>query len=123
MIPGGQQTGSKRLESLRSTMREPPLVPPKSRMNSGLLSVGSLNFGDEPRLLSPEEVAKACRLSRRAVYRAIERGELPAARLCSRLRIRFEDFESWFATNRVEPVKARLATSWVLAVARVARTS
>jgi excisionase family DNA binding protein len=72
---------------------------------SGLLSVGSLSLVDQPPLLlSPEDVASACSLSRRAVYRAIERGELPAARLCSRLRIRFEDFESWLETNRVEPV-------------------
>jgi hypothetical protein len=32
-----------------------------------------------------------CGLSPRAVYRAIERGELVASRLCSRLRIRPED--------------------------------
>ena len=47
------------------------------------------------RLLSPEDVAQACRLSRRAVYRAIDRGELPAVRLCSRLRIRPDDLERW----------------------------
>lgn len=34
----------------------------------------------EKQLLSPEDVARACGLSRRAVYRAIARGELPAAR-------------------------------------------
>ena len=56
-------------------------------------------------LLSPEEVARQCGLSRRAVYRAIERGDLPATRLCSRLRIRCEDFDSWVAANRVEPVR------------------
>ena len=54
--------------------------------------------------LSPEGVAAQCGLSRRAVYRAIERGELSASRLCSRLRIRLEDFEAWIALNRVEPV-------------------
>lgn len=54
-------------------------------------------------LLSPEEVARACGLSRRAVYRAIERGELPAFRLCSRLRIRQEDVDAWMRANRVEP--------------------
>lgn len=46
-------------------------------------------------LLSPEDVAQACRLSRRAVYRAIDRGELPAVRLCSRLRIRPDDLVQW----------------------------
>jgi excisionase family DNA binding protein len=38
-------------------------------------------------LLSPEQVARLCGLSRRAVYDAIKRGELHAFRLCSRLRI------------------------------------
>ena len=48
-------------------------------------------------LLSPEEVAQRCGLSRRAVYRAIERGELRASRLCSRIRIRAADVVSvWF---------------------------
>lgn len=53
-------------------------------------------------LLSPEDVAKRCGLSRKAVYRAIDRGELKASRLCSRLRIREEDMESWIEANRVE---------------------
>lgn len=46
-------------------------------------------------LLSPEDVAILCGLSRKAVYRAIERGELRAARLCSRLRVRAEDVDRW----------------------------
>ncbi len=54
-------------------------------------------------LLAPEEVARLCGLSRRAVYRAIERGELRASRLCSRLRVRPEDVKAWIALNRVEP--------------------
>jgi excisionase family DNA binding protein len=49
------------------------------------------------RLLSPREVAQACGLSRRAVYRAISRGELPAARLCNRLRVRPPDLQRWIA--------------------------
>lgn len=47
------------------------------------------------RLLSPEDVANACGLSRRAVYRAIARGELRAVRLCHRLRIRPAELERW----------------------------
>ena len=49
------------------------------------------------RLLSPEDVARACGLSRRAVYRAIARGELRAARLCHRLRIPPAELERWIA--------------------------
>lgn len=52
-------------------------------------------------LLSPEDVAGVCGLSRRAVYRAISRGELPAARLCHRLRIRAEDLDRWIADRAV----------------------
>jgi excisionase family DNA binding protein len=49
------------------------------------------------RLLSPEDVARACGLSRRAVYRAIARGELRAARLCHRLRVQPVELERWIA--------------------------
>lgn len=47
------------------------------------------------RLLSPEEVAEVCGLSRRAIYRAIGRGELRAARLCHRLRVSPAELERW----------------------------
>lgn len=52
-------------------------------------------------LLSPVEVATICGLSRKAVYRAIERGELNATRLCSRIRIRPGDVDQWIESNRV----------------------
>ena len=52
-------------------------------------------------LLSPEQVARACGLSRRAVYRAIARGELPAARLCHRLRISPADLKRWISEQRL----------------------
>jgi excisionase family DNA binding protein len=64
-------------------------------------TVGAEEMADEThdfeRLLSPEDVARACGLSRRAVYRAIARGELRAARLCHRLRIHPAEFERWIA--------------------------
>ena len=59
---------------------------------------------DADSLLSPEQVARRCGLSRRAVYRAIERGELRASRLCSRIRIRAGDVEAWVEENQIEPV-------------------
>ena len=52
-------------------------------------------------LLSPADVAIRCGLSRRAVYRAIERGELRASRLCHRLRIRPADVEAWLDAAQV----------------------
>jgi excisionase family DNA binding protein len=51
--------------------------------------------------LRPAEAAELAGLSTRAIYRAIARGELPAARLCSRLRIAREDFDAWFARSAV----------------------
>jgi excisionase family DNA binding protein len=53
---------------------------------------------DEPReatFLRPSEAAELTGLSTRAIYRAIERGELRAARLCSRLRIPRPAFDEW----------------------------
>jgi excisionase family DNA binding protein len=43
-----------------------------------------------------------CGLSRKAVYRAIERGELRASKLCSRLRITPEDIDRWIEASRIE---------------------
>ncbi len=51
--------------------------------------------------LRPVEAAELAGLSTRAIYRAIERGELRAARLCSRLRIAHEDFDEWVARSAV----------------------
>ena len=46
-----------------------------------------------------------CGLSRKAVYRAIERGELRASKLCSRLRITAEDVDSWIEASQIEPAR------------------
>ena len=61
-------------------------------------------------LLSPQDVARRCGLSRKAVYRAIERGELRASRLCSRLRIRPDDVDAWLQASTVVPDLATPAT-------------
>ncbi len=55
----------------------------------------------EPIFLSPAEAAKLAGLSTRAIYRAIQRGELRAARLCSRLRIQRDAFDEWIAAAEV----------------------
>ncbi|HET8536791.1 MAG TPA: helix-turn-helix domain-containing protein [Solirubrobacteraceae bacterium] len=49
----------------------------------------------EATFLRPSEAAEITGLSTRAIYRAIERGELRAARLCSRLRIPRAAFDEW----------------------------
>lgn len=56
--------------------------------------------------LRPAEAAEMAGLSTRAIYRAIARGDLPAARLCSRLRIAREDFDEWVARSAVRVEEA-----------------
>jgi excisionase family DNA binding protein len=51
--------------------------------------------------LRPREAAALAGLSTTAIYRAIDRGELRAVRLCSRLRIPREEFEAWIASSTV----------------------
>jgi excisionase family DNA binding protein len=53
-----------------------------------------------PRYLTVAETARASGFSRQAVYRAIERGELPASIVCSRLRIHPDDFLAWMEHDR-----------------------
>jgi excisionase family DNA binding protein len=63
-------------------------------------------------LLSADDVARLCGLSRKAVYRAIERGELKAFRLCSRLRIEPGALDAWLEGNVVRQ-SGRAASPWI----------
>jgi excisionase family DNA binding protein len=63
-----------------------------------------MSKGTQTEFKSPKEIARLCGLSSRAIYRAIGRGELPASRLCGRLRCRTVDVEKWIERNLVEPV-------------------
>jgi excisionase family DNA binding protein len=56
--------------------------------------VGHPNGGWE--LLTVEDVARICGLSRWAIRRAIADGELAALKLRSRWRVRRNDLEAWF---------------------------
>ena len=58
-----------------------------------------------PPLLRVAEAAELAGLSTRAIYRAIERGELRAARLCSRLRIPRAAFDEWIERGTVRPAE------------------
>lgn len=60
-------------------------------------------MSDEAAFRTPEQVAQRTELSRKAIYRAIERGELTAYRLCGRLRITPSDEQAWIENNRVTP--------------------
>jgi excisionase family DNA binding protein len=57
----------------------------------------------EPLFLLPKEAASLAGLSTRAIYRAVQRGELGAVRLCSPLRIPREAFDAWVERGRVRP--------------------
>jgi excisionase family DNA binding protein len=57
----------------------------------------------DERLVSVAEVASLVGLSAKAVRRAVERGELPASKLCGRIRVRREDVDAWVESNQVRP--------------------
>ena len=64
----------------------------------------------EAAFLRPVEAAELAGLSTRAIYRAIERGELRAARLCSRLRIPRAAFDEWVEACAVRAAERPAAT-------------
>jgi excisionase family DNA binding protein len=49
--------------------------------------------------LSPQQVADAYGLSRRTIYRAIQRGELSAAKLCGRIRVSPGAIAEWISAS------------------------
>lgn len=55
-------------------------------------------------LMSVAHVASMTGLSDTAVYRAIAAGELRAAKLRGRLRIRVADIDAWIESSAVRPV-------------------
>jgi excisionase family DNA binding protein len=69
---------------------------------------GSPNSGFEP-LLSPDEVASLCGYSRKAIYGAIERGELRATKRCSRWRISVDDLRAWLEEGVPAPASREAA--------------
>jgi excisionase family DNA binding protein len=56
-------------------------------------------------LLSPDEVASLCGYSRKAIYGAIERGELRATKRCSRWRISVHDLRAWLEEGVPAPAR------------------
>jgi excisionase family DNA binding protein len=55
-----------------------------------------------PEYLSVAEAAKVAGLSEKAIRRAITDGELMAAKVRSRIRIRRPDLHAWFDDSRIE---------------------
>jgi excisionase family DNA binding protein len=54
-----------------------------------------------PTMLSVVDAAARVGLHHRAIRRAISRGELPAVKVCSRIRISEADLSDWIARGRV----------------------
>lgn len=86
-----------------SEVRQPASARSETRQTSNL----STRQPTRGQLLTPEDVARRCGLSRRAVYDAIRRGELPAMRLCSRLRVAPDAFEAWLAEAAITPEQSQ----------------
>jgi excisionase family DNA binding protein len=57
------------------------------------------------RLLTIAEAADRLGLHHGTVRRAVARGELPAMKLCSRIRIDPQELEQWIERNRIVPVE------------------
>jgi excisionase family DNA binding protein len=53
--------------------------------------------------ITPKEIAALERLSPDAIYRAIASGDLPARKVCGRLRVDRSDYEAWKQRHRVRP--------------------
>lgn len=70
------------------------------------------------RFLSIADAADRLGLKDAAIRRAINRGELPASKICSRIRIDEIDFEKWIEANRVSPVSTPVASAPVHVPAR-----
>jgi excisionase family DNA binding protein len=55
--------------------------------------------------LTAKEIAALERLSPDAIYRAIQAGDLPARKVCGRLRVDESDYEAWKQRHRVKPAR------------------
>lgn len=53
--------------------------------------------------ITPKEIAALERLSPDAIYRAIASGDLPARKVCGRLRVDRADYKAWKERHRVRP--------------------
>ena len=55
------------------------------------------------RMLTVAEIAEKTKLSRKAIYAVIGSGELPARKLCGRIRVCASDYETWLDASRISP--------------------
>jgi excisionase family DNA binding protein len=87
--------------------------PRSARASLDRARLQSLLGVTDPRYLTVADAARVAGFSRRAIYRSIERGELSASLVCSRLRIHPDDFLLWMEGEpaAVRSVPAPVAVS------------
>src|SRR4051812_13634020 len=71
------------------------------------LQVSPPSHGNIGQLLTPQQVADVSGFGVAAIYRAVQRGELRAHRLCGRLRIAPQALSEWLEASAVEARPAR----------------
>lgn len=80
-----------------TTFARGTVMPPE-----GEFTRGPRRAEGRPPLLTVQDVADRCGLSMKAIYRAIDRGDLRASKLCSRLRVRAEDVDAWIERSTLD---------------------
>ena len=75
------------------------------------------------KLLSVAEAAEILGVSEKSVRGAISRGELPASKVCGRIRIAKRDLRAWVEANRVTRRETSLSPFEVTARAPRSRRS
>jgi excisionase family DNA binding protein len=96
-----QRRGTGQLKPGRSALTNPQTPNPEpAEQSADQPHPNPRCHGLEP-LLSPSEVAQTCNVSRKTIYRAIERSELRACKIGNRLRIKQGDYQDWLEHNTV----------------------
>lgn len=65
----------------------------------------------ERRFLTPAETAKLLRVAEPTVYRALQEGRLPAAKLLGRWRIFEDELGEWIENQRVPRPKKKVSST------------
>jgi excisionase family DNA binding protein len=85
----------------------------RNRASSSNVEPGSLSLAMTDRPVTVDEVARFCGVSTKTVRRAIERGDLDAARLGGHgaLRVRPEAIDEWFARRSTRRAVRQVAVA------------
>lgn len=103
VVDHGPQRSIRPLRCVRENRRFPTTRDPQTYIRGVLDHARSITDGSvvAPAYLSVQQAAEQVGLKHLAIRRAIQRNELPATKLCSRIRIHPSDLNRWIAANRV----------------------